>query len=91
MSPSPNPPTDPGFVQDLIIALGKVLEEIADSNPVTEALLDILPPLVRFVVSKINKGADPRDTLYPLILAEADKAADLAEDIKFGPERPTKP
>ena len=83
--------TDPGFIQDLILGLGQAVSTLAQSNPITAALYDILPPLVRYVARQIDRGKDPRDGLYPVILAEADLTANEAEDLKFGPERPTKP
>jgi hypothetical protein len=91
MTQQGTPPTDPGFVQEILLALGQALSALAKSNPVTEALYDILPPLVRFIVRKIDKNEDPRTALYAVILEEADTIADDAERLKFGAERPTKP
>lgn len=56
-----------------------------------DGLAELMPPLLSWLDRKIDQGQNYKAPLYALFLAEADAAADAAEDVKFGPERPTKP
>jgi hypothetical protein len=85
-------PSPSSTVTDMIIqGIVDTVATFAGSNPIAAALLDIVPPLVRYVEKRIEGGQDPRAELFSIILAQADATADAVENAKFGPEQSTKP
>ena len=66
----------------------KVIETILEGlalftgNPIVEKLAELLPDVVRAMMTAIDQGNDPKAAAIAALKA-ADAAADIAEDLKF--------